>query len=179
MTLQDISDLSQAMAALAVLASLVFVGIQLRMNAEQQKEANILARMAIGGDAMRLFQGHVSKLMDHDLATIFRKVMFDRAELTPVETTQILTYLNLRIGAHSQAHVVLEPGLIDQANIESFEHHYAWYLTAPLIAKEWRRVQRLGLYSKSFADHLNRRATDVYPGHAPQSDPQAKAPDAA
>jgi hypothetical protein len=105
MTLQDISDLSQAMAALAVLASLVFVGIQLRMNAEQQKEANILARMEIGGDAMRLFQGHVSKLMDHDLATIFRKVMFDRAELTPVETTQILTYLNLRIGAHSQAHV--------------------------------------------------------------------------
>ncbi len=179
MTLQDISDLSQAVAAVAVLASLVFVGIQLRMNASQQKEANILARMEIGGDAMKLFQGHVSKLMDRDLATTFRKVMFDKSELTPVETTQILTYLNLCIGAHSQAHAALEHGLITQENIESLEHNSAWYLTAPLFASEWRRVQRLGLYPQSFADHLNRRAAELYPGRVPQTDPQAKAPDAA
>ena len=173
MTLQDISDLSQAVAAVAVLASVVFVGIQMRTSAEQQRQANILARIEIGGQAMRHFHHLVGRLIDHDLATIFRKVMFDKADLTPAETTQILTYFNLCVGAHSQAHEALEHGLIDRTNIESLEHNNAWYLTAPLFAKEWRRVQHLGLYPAPFVEHLNRRVAELYPGHAPLLKSQA------
>ena len=174
MTLQEISELSQAVAAIAVLASLVFVGIQMRISAEQQRQANTLARIEIGGQAMRHFQHLVSRLMDHELATIFRKVMFEKADLTPVETTQILTYFNLSVGAHAQAHLALEHGLIDQNTIETLEHNSAWYLTAPLFAKEWQRCQSLGLFSGPFVEHLNRRVTDLYPAHPPLSDPQAQ-----
>ena len=166
MTLQDIADLSQAVAAVAVLASLVFVGIQMRTSAQQQRQANVLARIEIGARAIAHFQDHVSKLMNHDLATLFRKVMFDKGDLTPAEATQILTYFNLCVRAHAQAHQALEHGFIDQANIESLDHISAWYLTAPLFAKEWRRVQRLGIYPAPFVEHLNRRVAELYPGHA-------------
>lgn len=169
MTLQDISDVSQTIAAVAVLASLVFVGIQIHMSAEQQRQANVLARIEIGAQAIGYFQDHVSKLMDHELATLFRKVMFEKADLTPAETTQILTYFNLCVGAHLQAHQALEHGLIDKANIETLEHNTAWYLTAPLFAKEWRRMQRLGLLADPFVQHVNKRVADLYPDHAAQS----------
>jgi hypothetical protein len=174
MTLQDVSNLSQAVAAVAVLASLVFVGIQMRMSAEQQRQANVLARIEIGGQATRHFRDHVSRLTDHDLATIFRKVMFERADLSPTETTQILTYFNLCVGEHWQAHQALEHGLIDKANIEALEHNMAWYLTAPLFAKEWRRGQRLGLFPASFVEHVNKRVAELYPGHAALSQLQAQ-----
>jgi hypothetical protein len=112
--------------------------------------------------------------MDHDLAMIFRKVMFEATEPTPAETTQILTYFNLCVGAHAQAHEALEHGLIERASIESLEHNSAWYLTAPLFAKEWRRCQRLGLYSGPFVEHLNQRVTELYPGHAGLSQMQTQ-----
>lgn len=174
MTLQDISDLSQAVAAVAVLASLVFVGIQMRMSAEQQRQANALARIDIGGQVMRHFQSQVSKLMDKDFAAIFRKVMFENVDVGPAETTQIFTYFNLCLGAHLQAQQAQEQGLIDKANIESLEHNTAWYLTAPLFAKEWRRGQRLGLYPALFVEHVNTRVAELYPGRVTPSQLQVR-----
>ena len=171
MTLEQISELSQAVAAVAVIASLVFVGVQMRMNSEQAKQANILARIDIGERVAANFRDIVSQLMDGELAAIFRKVMFDHVEPTPVESTQILTYLNMCLSAHQSAFYAMREGLIEKDLLEAFVQNSAWYLTAPLFAREWRRVRQLGIFSANFADYLNGRFVELHPEQGVASDP--------
>lgn len=167
MTLEDINYIAQTIGVAAILASLVFVGFQLRQSTEQSKQANALARADMGERTMRTFGDNVRELMvNHDLAEIFRKAMFEQVELTPVETTRILCYLSLTLHAHRTAFLNVKEGLIDQRAMAAFDQNTAWCLTAPVFAREWKRLQRVGLFTGDFVTYVNTRFAELYPAQA-------------
>lgn len=164
MTLENINYIAQMVGAIAVVASLVFVGFQLRQSTEQSKQANALARADMGERAMRTFGDNVREMMvNHELAEIFRKAMFEQTELTPVETTRILFYLNLTLHAHRTAFLNVKDGLIDQHAMAAFDQNTAWCLTAPVFSREWKRLQRVGLFTGDFVTYVNARFAELYP----------------
>jgi len=118
-------------------------------------------------------------MVNRELAETFRKVMFDHTELSPVETTQICTYFNLVLSAHSNAYLCAERNMIDPRHLDGNEHGIAWHLRAPLLAREWRRLQRTDQFSPAYAAYLNARFAVIYPDHDPGSVKlTAAAPDA-
>lgn len=164
MTLENIYYISQTIAVVAVLASLIFVGVQVRLSTEQIKQSNRLARADM---SERIISGYADSLREisssRELAGAFRKVMFDPDELSPVEQTQILTYFNLTMMNFRAAYIASRDGLVETSQLESILKNALWYLTAPVFAREWRRMQKTKLFEGEFVDYVNRRFSMQYP----------------
>lgn len=158
MTLEDLSYIGQTVAAVAVLASLAAVYWQVR-------QTNAIARAQISQSVAATYANTLRELMQPELAAIFRKVMFDRAELSPVETTQILVYFNLSVSALRDLFIAVRAGVVDERMLDSLSQNVSWYLTAPAFARKWRRVQQIDLYGPEFVAYLNARITRLHPGH--------------
>ncbi|NKC01245.1 MAG: hypothetical protein GKR90_22490 [Pseudomonadales bacterium] len=152
-----IGAVGEIVGAVAVLVSLVFVGLQVRQSADQTRKSNVLARADMTERVMRTMGDTVSELARHtELASAFRKVMFESSELTPIEQTTVLTYLNVWLQRHRTAYLSVSDGLIDARVVTDFDNTTKWYLSAKVFADEWGHAQRNGLFTGEFADHVNR-----------------------
>lgn len=163
MTLENVYYVGQTIAVVAILGSLLAIFFQQRQT-NKIARVDITQRVSSGyGDSMR------SMMSDPGLAAAFRKVMFDRTELTPVEKTQILIYFNLTLTAHADAYLAYTEGLIDRRALEGLDHNTCWYLTAPQFAREWRRIAPLGIFNPEFVEHVKLRKRMLFPDDAPDS----------
>lgn len=164
MSLENIYYIGQTIAVAAVLGSLIFVGVQVRLSTEQMKQSNNLARADM---SERIISGYADSLREissnRELAGAFRKVMFDHDELSPVEQTQILTYFNLTMMNFRAAYIASIEGLVETSQLESILKNALWYLTAPVFAREWRRLQKTKLFEGEFVDYVNEQFARQYP----------------
>jgi hypothetical protein len=159
MSLEKLYYISQFVAVCFIFCSLVAIFLQ-------QRQSNTFARLDITQRAAAEYSAILKEVMIHPhLTEAFRKVMFDRQELTPAERTQISIYFNLTMSIHASAYRSVKADLIEGGYMEDNEHNIAWYLTAPDFAREWRRVQRVGNFGTDFVDHINKRFSDLYPDH--------------
>jgi hypothetical protein len=163
MNLEEIYYIGQTIAVVAILGSLAGIFLQLR-------QANKIARIDFSQRVSSNYSDSIRELMSNPaLADAFRKAMFERKELSPAESTQILTYFNLTIAAHSDAFLAYDEGLIDRSLLDGLDHNTTWYLTAPVFGREWRRICRLGLFSAEFIEHLNSRQAALHPEGAAET----------
>lgn len=158
MSLETIYYISQIVAVVAIIGSLIAIYFQ-------QRQTNTIARAQISQDVSVNYQGTLRELMTPELALIFRKVMFEPAPLSPVEATQILVYFNLAASSFRDAFHAERDGLVDDRLLQQFAHNFCWYLTAPVFMAEWRRAERVGLYGPGFVAYVNGRFAKLYPGH--------------
>lgn len=159
MPLEQLYYVSQITAVILILGSLIAIFFQ-------QRQSNKIARSDMTQRAMAEYSSVLREVMaDPNLAEIFRKVMYERTELTPVETTQICTYFNLTIAVVSTSYRLIKDDMIERSYLQDSENNVIWYLTAPVFAGEWRRVQRLDLFRPDFINHINSRFEDLYPDH--------------
>ena len=151
-----IGAIGEITGSIAVLISLIFVGLQVRHSAEQTKTSNLLARADMSERSVRTAGDTVSELARNpELANAFRKVMFERAELTPLEHTQVASYFNVWLMRHRAAFISASNGLIDAQLVREIDATTQWYLTAPVFAEEWHYGQKNGIFSGDFAKHVN------------------------
>jgi hypothetical protein len=158
MSLEEIYYVSQIVAVVAIIGSLVAIYFQ-------QSQTNKIARAQISHSVSAYYGATLREIMNPELATIFRKVMFERAPLSPVETTQILVYFNLTLGSLRDAFHAKRDGLIDARILEDFSQNACWYLTAPVFAAEWRRGQHTGIWGQDFVAYVNGRFAKLHPKH--------------
>jgi hypothetical protein len=156
MTLEALYYISQIIAVIAIIGSLVAIYFQ-------QRQTNTIARLQISQSVSNDYNDTLREIMNPELAAIFRKVMFEPAPLTPLESTQILVYFNLTLAPLRDAFYAVRDGLIDARTLDDMSKNACWYLTAPVFAGEWRRVQRTGIYGPDFAGYLNGRFTKLHP----------------
>jgi hypothetical protein len=158
MTLEEAYYISQIIAVVAIIGSLVAIYFQ-------QSQTNKIARAQISQNVSATYGGTLREIMNPELAAIFRKVMFEPAPLSPVESTQILVYFNLTLGPLRDGFYAVRDGLVDARLLDDMSTNACWYLTAPVFASEWRRAQRSGIYNQDFVAYLNGRFAKLYPGH--------------
>ena len=161
MTLEELYYVSQIVAVIAIIGSLVAIYFQ-------QSLTNKIARAQISQAVSVNYQGTLRELMTPELAVIFRKVMFEPAPLSPAETTQILVYFNLTLSAFRDAFHAVRDELVDPRLLDDFSRNACWYLTAPIFAAEWRRLQRAGaggIFGQDFVAYVNGRFAELHPGH--------------
>lgn len=158
MTLEELAYISQVIGVVAVIGSLVAIYFQ-------QVQTNRIARAQISQAVSVNYQGTLREIMTPELAALFRKVMFEPAPLSPVETTQILVYFNLAASSFQDAFHAERDGLVDNRLLQQFSHNFCWYLTAPVFMAEWRRAERVGLYGPGFVAYVNGRFAKLHPDH--------------
>ena len=151
-----IGAIGEIAGAFAVLVSLIFVGLQVRHSAEQTKTSNLLARADMSERLLHTIGDTVIELARNpELAKAFRKVMFERTELTPLERTLVGSYFNVWLMRHRAAFISASNGLIDAQLVREIDATTQWYLTAPEFAEDWHYGHKNGLFSGPFAEHVN------------------------
>lgn len=158
MSLEEAYYISQIVAVVAIIGSLIAIYFQ-------QRQTNTIARAQISQGVSVNYQGTLRELMAPELALIFRKVMFEPAPLSPAETTQILVYFNLTLAPVRDAFHAVRDGLVDARLLDDMSTNVCWYLTSPVFATEWRRVQRNGTFGQDFAAYVNGRFAKLHSEH--------------
>ena len=89
MNLQDLAAISEIVAALAVVISLVYVAIQIRQNNRQLDEnTNAVRASAVYSGLHLIFDNRIAIFNDGETADIFYRGLEDPEELSDVEKTR-------------------------------------------------------------------------------------------
>ncbi len=141
MTLEQVSDASQAIAALAVIVSLVFLGIQVRQSTEQGAQANRLARAQVTAEVRNSFNDLLRRaFLDADLG----EAVFGLADHSkPVDERHIAPLSGLCfnfIGVARQAYELQQGDLIDAWALRDVEHQLFHIISHPRFHALYRAM---------------------------------------
>jgi len=148
MTLEEIYYIGQTIAVVAILGSLGAIYWQ-------QRQANRIAMT----QNMVLFDRYGDSLRaimeNEDLASIFRKAMFDNEALAPVEHTRLMVYFSMMLSSHRDLWIAQQQGLASSFSMQEMDANVSWHLAHSLFLAEWKRLYANGQFAGEFGLHIN------------------------
>ena len=106
--LDRIHKIGELIAAVAVIISLIFVGIEIQQN-------NSIQRQQATRNLSRDWSDAISSYQDPNLACLFIRLGNDRANITAQEATQIEAALWRIYKVYEQLHYQYEQGMVDES----------------------------------------------------------------
>lgn len=131
MTLQDWADVSQVIGAIAVVASLLFVGVQLRQNTMAVRAQTSQAH-AVG------YQQIIAGIAENgEVASIWRRGLADYQSLNPDERARFLAFTSTLFRFYESSQVQMLRGMLDAEHWHTIEQQVADLATQPGIQAWW------------------------------------------
>ena len=132
MTIQDLGSIGELLAAVATIATLIYLARQLRANTA-----------AVQGDSRRAPRAAASAMnrliaSDTEVAALFNAGLRDFGALQPEQRTQFSFLMAELIGTWEVAHQEFSAGIVDSFHIEALERSHVGFLRAP-GGREWFR----------------------------------------
>ncbi|MBL8544949.1 MAG: hypothetical protein JNL81_00710 [Hyphomonadaceae bacterium] len=141
MTLTQWSDLSQTIAALAVIASLVFLGIQVRQSTEQAKHANRLARAQVTAEVRASFNDLFRRAMeDREFARAIIELSDHAKPADETRMPQMATLCFNLMSVSRQAHELVRGGLIDEWAVRDVDQQLYHLISHPRFTPLFRTM---------------------------------------
>jgi hypothetical protein len=131
MTLQDIANLSQIIAAIAVVASLIYLAVQVGQTERNQRA------MIQQGRADRASGGAMA-LANASMASVFRKGMTGDPSLTQEEFDQLLLMCRALLLSGEESYLQHEARLLDKRAFDSWIAGARAYMAAPGLRAIWK-----------------------------------------
>ena len=160
MSIQDLGSIGELLAALATLATLIYLAVQVRQNTRALKSAtfqNITSEMSRNVEPISV---------NADLAAIMVKGMPDPDSLKPEERLRLASVFVASFRRMESVFVQSKLGSIDDELKEGFETSMASLLTTP-FGSEWWLSAKVTFYVP-FVAHLDHR---VKSGELPATHP--------
>ena len=146
--LDSIHKIGELIAAIAVVVSLLFVGVEVQQNNQIQKQQATRSLVRDWSDAITAYT-------DPELACLFVRLGNDRANLTAQEATQIEAVLWRLYKVHEELHYQHEQGMIDESVWSGFRQ-----LQIVQASYESYRVWWLG-YQKTFSPRFRKHMDKI------------------
>jgi hypothetical protein len=168
MSLEDLGNIGEFVAAVAVVVSLIYLAVQIRQNTSQIRqntEATWVSAVQESTHYGAAVAGHL--IQNKHFARIFRIGAEDMSQLTQDERTQFDAFMNM---VFAQFHVTFyqhEHSMVSDEILEARTSHMLWFLRQPGVAAWWSRNQ--GILSQSFRHYVDKarssgqRATNTTP----------------
>ena len=118
-SLNRIHKVGELIAAVAVVISLIFVGLEVQQNNKIQKQS---ATRSLARD----WSNAVAAYQDPELACLFVRLMTDTANLTLQEATQIEAVFWRIYKVHEEIHYLYEEGMIDESVWGGFRNNQVY-----------------------------------------------------
>ncbi|MGD9982093.1 MAG: hypothetical protein AB7H66_08345 [Hyphomonadaceae bacterium] len=135
MTLQDLADLSQIIGAVAVIASLIFVGVQLQQNTKAVR-AQMSQAHANG------YQQIIAGIAENgEFARIWRVGLADYESLNPDERARFLAFTSTLFRFYESSQVQMLGGTLDAEHWHTIEQQMTDLATQPGV-KVWWKLRR-------------------------------------
>lgn len=157
MTLSDLSSIATAISAVAILASLVFVNIQVRQAEKYQRALIQQERASRTADI-------AMHLMDPAFAELHYRCMNGDANITDVELRQFLGYCRASFLGAEDSFFQYEESLLDEKAYVSFKSSLKILLVSPGMRAMWQMTRDwYGPEFTAFMDALAAEAAGLPP----------------
>jgi hypothetical protein len=173
--LEQWSYLSQIIGAIAVVASLIFVGVQLRQNTKAVRTATSQTHSAM------YHAINTSVIEDSDFARIWRTGLLNPDALNPDERVRFIAFLSSIFRFYESSRVQFLRGQLDAEHWHTIERQASDYMTMPGVQSWW--AYRRTWHSAPFQDWIEampkRAAATIYerpPVESPVTESATEAP---
>ena len=138
MTLEELSSIAQAVAAVAVLFSLAAVYGQLR-------QTNKIARAELT-HSVWLQGGQMNNALydTSEKAELMHRALFATGPLSDAEKLRMISVISIALGVHEAAFTLRLRGLMEDGAYKGFESGARRYLRTPIVQQWWAENRTLG-----------------------------------
>lgn len=147
LSLSDIGNLAEAIAAVAVVVSIVYLSIQIRQNTNAVR-ATSYQEVARG---VADFQTLLAQ--NEGLASIYIRGINDPAQLSTNEEVRFEMILGQLFSRYDVAYYLYNQGLIDDRAMQPYTQFILALLESPGITAYWKRAQHF--FSNPMRNYLN------------------------
>ena len=138
MTLEELSDIGQAVGAVAILVSLAAVYGQVR-------QTNKIARADLTHSVwLQAGQMQATLFDTPEKAELMHRALFGTGPLSPAETLRMGTVIAILLGVHEAAFTLRKRGLIEAAAYNTFAETTRLYTRSPIVQDWWSRSRTTG-----------------------------------
>jgi hypothetical protein len=148
MNLSDLASVSEIVGSIAILATLIFLALQIRQNTRAIEAS--ASQDAADAESNALVQ----MLSYPEVATCLTK-----DELTDVEVVRLFAYLSLLLRAHEQYWRQYELGVIDEATLARYQGALVAQLSFPSSRNWWAAYQ--ARFDRRFSSRVNSLLRDA------------------
>jgi hypothetical protein len=142
MSLSDLASLGSFVSGVAVMASLVYLALQVRQSAKHQRSL-VLHGRAEAAQALAL------RLADPAMATVLDNALGWASDLTISELRQIRNLLNALLGGLAEAYQQHRDGQMSDVDFEAARQGVRAYIGFPRMRVLWRTMRPF--YDPAFA----------------------------
>jgi len=144
--LQSLANLGEVIGAAAVVASLLYLALQVRQNSKAQRTENYARAL----ERVSAFQAVLSQ--DNDLARIFAKGVWDTSKLTGLEKIRFTWSLYEAFGSFEFMFHTYETDEIPEEVWNRWSQTVAWWLIFPGVRQWW--MNRPVNFTESFTSFV-------------------------
>ena len=153
MTIQDLGSLGELVAAIATVATLGYLAVQIRQNTAS-------VRMASHRGVADQFQlTNLTVLQDPAIAEIVMRGLPDSSSLSEVERFRFELFLMAIFRTYEELYQLSQKGMIDPDLWECREQSMIYWLSHQSVSSWWASEQRVTFVS-SFSTHVERRLSE-------------------
>jgi hypothetical protein len=150
MTIQDWGAVGEIVGAAGVIASLLYLAIQIRQSSRTARNATTQSIMSMSA--------HMNTAVAGDISPTIAK-MIAGAELNPDEEFRYFSFLMAVFASHWQVHYQFEHGMIEAEIFEAYERRTIRTLERPGVLEWWgENSPRFGTSFQEYIDNLIARA---------------------
>ncbi|GLQ21741.1 hypothetical protein ACFFUB_09040 [Algimonas porphyrae] len=157
MTLEIVYYVSQILAVVGVIGSLLFVGLQMR-------QANMLARNEVSDRISNAFSDKVEMILsDPELSHIFAHAMNGQSDFSVEEFTRLSLFGPILVNLVRSAMSAKAQRLFEPVAEETAFQTICWFLSKPAFSKVWRLQERLGAHNPAIFEFIRPEFDKRYP----------------
>jgi hypothetical protein len=151
-TIQDLGSLGELIAAIATVATLIYLAVQLRQNTRAQRSSTFQEISAQMG------QNIETLITNRELTEVMAKVLGGSTELTPVERIRFQGVLVMSFRRLEAVFVQTQLDSIDEEMAGGFERSLLPLIVTPLGIQWWKSAKNT--FHRSFVSHVDNRIAD-------------------
>jgi len=146
-TIQDLGSLGELIAALATIATLVYLAAQVRQN------TRALRSSTFQGVSEQMAQNVGPLIADAGIAPLLIKGQPGLDHLTPEERLRFQSFFQMTFRRMEAVHVLATLGSLEPGHVRGFELSILSTLHAPGPREWWKSAK--ATFNRSFADHVD------------------------
>lgn len=150
MTLEQVYFIAEIIAAVAVVLSLLYLGLQIKNSRIQSQSDSIDLITRQRGDHIKLLAG------DSEMASILAKGFAAKRKLHPNEQVRFSSYIYYVFVNYESAFRKWKKKEIDEALWIAIDQGMHWWLTGPGVRKWWNN-QLIGGYTQEFKKYVDHK----------------------
>jgi hypothetical protein len=147
MSLEDLGNIGELIAAIGVIASLIYLAVQIRQNTRWLRASTHHSLTSLTAELNRVIEENP------DMARIMRVGTQDFAQLSPDERLRFNTNLGSRFRHHENLYYQYRSGMLDEQQFSGLRRRFAWHLRFPGTLGYWRNAR--GFHSDEFAAYVD------------------------